>query len=118
MATVEHLPPPATAASVSEDVYDPDNVRLHNTPLLKPMKQNLQPSPSPPPFPLPQTTPESTPGPPDRKGSIRSSNGRGQGDAVLVSFMGGGKRPDIARKAGNGPLGSDDEDVDDFVDGT
>ncbi|KAH6672630.1 hypothetical protein B0J14DRAFT_564248 [Halenospora varia] len=118
MATIESLRPPASAASSSEDVYDPDNVGLHDSPLLTPMKLNLQPLPSPTPFPLPQTTPESTPRPPGRKGSIRSNNGRRQGDAVLVSFMGGGKRPDIARKAGNEPLGSDDEDVEDFVEGT
>jgi hypothetical protein len=113
MATVENLPP---ASAASHDVYDPDDVGLHNSPLLKPMRLNLKPSPSPPPpFPLPQVTLESTP---SRKGSNGSRNGPTLGDVVLVSFMGGGRRPDIARKAGNEPLVSDDEDAEDSVKGT
>ena len=61
-------------------------------------------SPSPPPaVPLPQD-----------QGKNRPS----QGDAVLVSFMDGGKRPDIARTAGREPLQSDDESSDSSVKGT
>lgn len=37
---------------------------------------------------------------------------------MLVSFMDGGRHPDIARKAGNEPLASDDEDAGDSVKGT
>ncbi|KAH9203376.1 hypothetical protein DL95DRAFT_504241, partial [Leptodontidium sp. 2 PMI_412] len=114
MATVENLPPPASAAS--NDIYDSDDVGLHDSPLLKSVRPNLQPSPSPPPpFSLPQVILESTLRPPGRKGSNRSRNGLR--DAVLVSFMGGGRRPDIARKAGNEPLVSDDEDAGDSVKG-
>jgi hypothetical protein len=103
----------------NEEYLDPDDVGLHNSPLLKPMKVNLQPSPSPPPsVPLPPVSPDSSPGPPDRKGSNRTKYRPSQGDAVLVSFMAGGKHSDIARDAGDRPLGSDIEDEEEPVKGT
>lgn len=103
----------------SNEYLDPDDVGLHNSPPLKPMKVNLQPSPSPPPaVPLPLVSPDSSPGPPDRKGSSRTKYRPSQGDAVLVSFMAGGKHSDIARDAGDKPLASDNEDGEEPVKGT
>ncbi|KAH8743651.1 hypothetical protein BGZ57DRAFT_980008 [Hyaloscypha finlandica] len=102
MASAEN--PPAPASTALDDVYDPDDVGLRDSPLLKPMRPSLQPSPSPPPtVPLPQGGPNS---------------GQNQGDAVLVSFMDGGKHPDIARQAGNELLASIDEGAVESVKGT
>jgi hypothetical protein len=115
MTTVENQP----QAIVDDDLYHSDDVGLRDTPPLAPMKVNLQPSPSPPPaVPLPQVSPDSSPDPPNRKGSNRPKNRPSQGDAVLVSFMDGGKRPDIARQAGHEPLASDDEEGEGSVKGT
>ena len=118
MTTVEnHQPRPATADD--DDHYHSDDVGLRDSPLLKPMNVKYIPSPSPPPaVPLPQVSPDSSPGPPNRKGSNRSKNWSGQGDAVLVAFMDGGKRPEIARQAGQLPLASDDEQDDSAMKGT
>ena len=116
MTEVEHQPPPAALA---EDVYDPDDVGLRDTPPLRAMKVNLTPSPSPPPAaPLPQGSPDSSPSSPGRKGPSRQKNRPSQGDAVLVSFMDGGKRPEIARQAGAQPLASDNEEEEDSMKGT
>jgi hypothetical protein len=115
MTTVENQPQPAALA----EVYDPDDVGLRDTPPLRAMKVNLTPSPSPPPAaPLPQVSPDSSPSSPGRKGSNRQKNRPSQGDAVLVSFMDGGKRPEIARQAGAQPLASDGEEEEDSVKGT
>ena len=115
MTTVENATTQASAPS--DEIYDPDDVGPRDSPMLKPMRPNLQPSPSPPPaVPLPQVSPDSSPG--GRKGSNRSKNRPSQGDAVLVSFMDGGKRPDIAREAGIQALASDDEDSEDSLKGT
>lgn len=101
------------------EYLDPDDVGLHNSPPLKPMKVNLQPSPSPPPaVPLPLISPDSSPGPPDRKGSGRPKYRPSQGDAVLVSFMAGGQHLDVARDAGDKPLASDIEEGEESVKGT
>lgn len=116
MTEVENQPQPA---ALSEDVYDPDDVGLRDSPPLRAMKVNLTPSPSPPPAaPLPQVSPDSSPASPGRKGSNRQKNRPSQGDAVLVSFMDGGKRPEIARQAGAQPLASDNEDDEESVKGT
>ncbi len=113
MTDVHQLPAP------SNEYLDPDDVGLRNSPPLKPLKVNLQPSPSPPPaVPLPQVSPDSSPGPPDRKGSNRTKYRPSQGDAVLVSFMAGGKHSDIARDAGDKPLASDNEDGEEPMKGT
>ena len=115
MTTVENQPP---QSSTADDIYDSDDYGNRDTPPLKPMKINLQPSPSPPPaVPLPQVSPEPSPEPPGRKGPNRPKNRPSQGDAVLVSFMDGGKNPEIARNAGNQPLASDDEEGDGSVRG-
>lgn len=107
MTTVESQP----LLPADDDLYDPDDVGLSDSPPLRPMKVNLEPSPSPPPaVPLPQISPESSPEPsPKRKGSNRPRNRATQGDAVLVNFMGGGQVPDVARDAGQQALPSDDE---------
>lgn len=69
------------------DIYDPDDIG-HMLPPLRPMKVNLQPSPSPPPaVPLPPVSEPLETSERERK-RYRSS----QGDAVLASFMAGGKQ--------------------------
>jgi hypothetical protein len=99
-------------------VYDPDDVGSRDSPPLKALKVNLTPSPSPPlAAPLPQVSPDSRPGSPGCKGSNRQKNRPSQGDAVLVSFMDGGKRPEIARLAGAQPLASDGEEEEESVKG-
>lgn len=114
MIEVENQPQPALA-----DVYDPDDVGLHDSPPLRAMQVNLTPSPSPPPAaPLPPVSPDSSAGSPGRKGSHRPKNRASQGDAVLVSFMDGGRQPDIARMAGAQPLASDEEEDEGSVKGT
>ncbi|KAH8789964.1 hypothetical protein F5882DRAFT_401525 [Hyaloscypha sp. PMI_1271] len=90
MAAAEN--PPAPASTALDDVYDPDDVGLRDSPLLKPMRPSLQPSPSPPPtVPLPQSGPNS---------------GQSQGAAVLIY---GGKHPDIAAPGWDELLASIDE---------
>jgi hypothetical protein len=116
MTEVENQPQPAALA---EDIYDPDDVGLRDSPPLRAMKVNLTPSPSPPPAaPLPQVSPDSSPASPGRKSSNRQKSRPSQGDAVLVSFMDGGKRPEIARQAGAQPLASDNEEEEESVKGT
>ncbi|KAG0646813.1 hypothetical protein D0Z07_6419 [Hyphodiscus hymeniophilus] len=106
------------SAALSNDVYDPDDVGLRDSPPLRAMKVNLTPSPSPPPVaPLPPVSPDSSPDSPGRKGSNRQKIRPSQGDAVLVSFMDGGKRPDIARQAGAQPLAWHNEDEEESVKG-
>jgi hypothetical protein len=90
------------------EYLDPDDVGLHRSPLLKPVKINLQPSPSPPP---------TVPDPPDHKDS-QAKYHPSQGDAVIVSFMAGGQHSDIARAAGDKPLASDTEEGEEPVKGT
>src|SRR5262249_16328546 len=88
----------------TSDVYDPDEVVPQNSPLLKTTRVNLRPSPSPPPsIPLLQVSPPTSPGSRKAKRRVRPS----QGDAVLVSFMDSGRRPDIANLAGTTALPSD-----------
>ncbi|RDW83168.1 hypothetical protein BP5796_04659 [Coleophoma crateriformis] len=113
MTTVENLshaslPSPTVHVPKVEDnnsVYDSDDGQLRDSPLLKPMRPNLEPSPSPPPA-VSQVSPDSSPG---RKASNRSKVRPSQSDAVLVAFMDGGKHPEIAIGAGMEPLPSDDD---------
>ena len=81
MATVE-LDPHVS----SYEYLDPDGVGLCASPLLKPMKINLEPSPSPP-SPLSYHSPDS----PTQWDFDRPKFRPCQGDAVLVSFMAGDK---------------------------
>jgi hypothetical protein len=91
------------------DVYDPDEFIPRNSPpLLTPHRPKLQPSPSPPPvLPLAQVSPASSLG---RKSSNHRLKVRpSHGDAVLVSFLDNGRRPEIAIEAESRALPSDDE---------
>lgn len=116
MTTVDNHPRPAPR---TDDIYDPDDVGLQNSPLLKPMKPRLEPSPSPPPsVPLPPVSPDSSPEPDDRKVSSRPKYRPSPGDAVLVSFMADGKHLDVARDAGDKPLASDPEEAEEHMKGT
>lgn len=71
----------------ASDVYGLDDYGLqNNSPMLKALRPNLAPSPSPPPaIPLPKVPPS-------------------QGDAILIHYLDGGKRPEIAAAAGLEPL--------------
>ena len=59
----------------------------------------------------PQVSPESSPGPEstEKRKSNRSKNKPSQGDAVLVSFMDNGRRPEIALEAAKQLLASEHE---------
>lgn len=102
----------------SADTYfDPDDVGPRDSPILKPMRIKLIPSPPPEVKPPPPISFDSGPG--GRKGGKRPNHRACQADAVLVGLMGGGKRPDIARNAGDEALPSDeDEDDESPVRGT
>ena len=97
---------PNIAHDPASDVYDPDEVVPQNSPLFKATTVVLRPSPSPPPpIPLHQVSPSSSRG--GRKTKRRFKVRPSQGDAVLVSFMDSGRRPDIATIAGTVALPSD-----------
>lgn len=116
MTTVDNHPRPAPR---TDDVYDPDDVGLRNSPLLKQMNVNLRPSPSPEPLiPLPLVSLSPSPAPEDHKTSNRQKHRPSPGDAVLVSFMADGKYGDVARDAGDKPLASDNEEAEEPVKGT
>lgn len=101
----------------ADTYFDPDDVGPRDSPMLKPMNIKTRPSPSPEANPPPPVSPDSSPG--RRKGGKRSNNRAFQADAVLISFLGGGKRPDIARNAGVEALPSDeDEDEESPIRGT
>ncbi|RYO80408.1 hypothetical protein DL766_006573 [Monosporascus sp. MC13-8B] len=102
---------PAHDPSAS-DIYDPDEVLPRDSPLMKPYRPRLQPSPSPPPaFTRPKVSLSPSYG---RKSSNRRRKVRpSQGDAVLIHYLDGGKRPDIATEALMRPLARYDEDYDD-----
>jgi hypothetical protein len=101
---------------ISDAIYDPDDVGLRGSPIFSAMTVNLEPSPSPEAYHLPPTSPEPSPG--GRNPSKRSSNQACQADAVLVALMAGGRRPDIARNAGDEALPSDEEDEESPARGT
>ncbi|KAI1133057.1 hypothetical protein F5Y10DRAFT_155605 [Nemania abortiva] len=75
----------------ASDIYDPDEVFPQNSPLMKPCVPKLKPSPSPPAVPHPLILPS-------------------QGDAVLISHLDGGRRPEISQEAGHRPLDDTDDD--------
>lgn len=95
----------ATVAPINDDIYyDSDDARPRNSPLMKPINPKISPSPSPPP---PFTITKVSPAPsPDRKRSNRPKVRASQGDAVLVSFLGGGRHPGVAFEAAANPLPS------------
>jgi hypothetical protein len=99
--------PPETT---DDDFYYSGGVGLRDHPHLFPRSPNLIPSEDLPSV-IPQVSPDSSSDAPNyRKTTNRSKNRPSRGDAVLVSFMDGGKRPEIARLAGQSPLASDDEE--------
>lgn len=68
----------------------------------------------------PESSPESSPGPEssEKRRSNRPKNKPSQGDAVLVSHMDNGRRPEIALEAAKQPLASEDESEEESVKGT
>ncbi|RDA86519.1 hypothetical protein CP533_0426 [Ophiocordyceps camponoti-saundersi (nom. inval.)] len=84
---------------LAADTFDPDEVVPRHSPLMQALRPKLELSPSPPPdIPAAQIRPSS-------------------GDAVLVSYLDNGRRPEIARAAGAQPLpAADDDDKNDDSD--
>lgn len=95
---------------IADTYFDPDDVGPRDSPILKAMHINIRPSPPPEVHPPPPISPEA--GPDGRRGEKRPKSRACQADAVLVGLMGGGKRPDIARYAGNEALPSDEGEGD------
>lgn len=92
--------------------YDPDEVVPKDSPLLTPHQPRLQPSPSPPPvIPLPQVS--LSPSPTSKHSNRRPKVQPSQGDAVLVSYLGEGRNPDIAIEAGTVPLPAEESPTSD-----
>ncbi|OTA81741.1 hypothetical protein M434DRAFT_25189 [Hypoxylon sp. CO27-5] len=92
----------------ASDVYDPDDVLPQNSPLMKAHRPKLEPSPSPPAIPLPKVSfsPRSGRKLSNHRQKIRPS----LGDAVLIHYLDGGKRPDIVAEAWSQPLAYNDDD--------
>ncbi|KAI0552884.1 hypothetical protein F4679DRAFT_580978 [Xylaria curta] len=92
----------------ASDIYDPDEVFPQNSPLMKPCVLKLKPSPSPPAIPLPLVSLSSSLG--GKSSNRRHKIQPSQGDAVLISHLDGGRRPEISQEAGYRPLDmSEDE---------
>ncbi|KAI1265132.1 hypothetical protein F5Y18DRAFT_59572 [Xylariaceae sp. FL1019] len=95
MPSTENMTSPTGVASAHDpsasDVYDPDEVLPQNSPLMKPYRPKLKPSPSPPEIPLPLIQPS-------------------HGDVILLQHLDDGRHPDISREAGKAPLDSSEED--------
>ncbi|KID69786.1 C2H2 type zinc finger domain-containing protein, partial [Metarhizium hybridum] len=95
------------------ETFDPDEVLLRGSPLMKALHPKLELSPSPPPD-IPPAQVSLSPPPIDgfprsNRPKIRPSSG----DAVLVAYLDNGRRPEIARAAGYRALpGADDEEED------
>ncbi|KAI1176333.1 hypothetical protein F4777DRAFT_588050 [Nemania sp. FL0916] len=86
----------------ANDLYDPDEVLPQRSPLMKPRTLKLKLSPSPPAFPHPlvSLSPSLAGKSSNRRHKIQPS----QGDAVLISHLDGGRRPEISQEAGYRPL--------------
>ncbi|KAI1648507.1 hypothetical protein F4815DRAFT_491904 [Daldinia loculata] len=95
----------------ASDVYDPDDVLPQNSPLMKAHRPKLEPSPSPPALPIPKVSLSSSSGriSSNRRQKVRPS----LGDAVLIHYLDGGKRPEIVAEAWSRPLAHYDEDDED-----
>ncbi|KAI1769219.1 hypothetical protein GGR53DRAFT_529032 [Hypoxylon sp. FL1150] len=99
----------------ASDFYDPDDFIPRNSPFNSPLMKahvpKLVPSPSPPAIPLPQVSHSPSPGrnSSNRRQKIRPS----LGDAVLIHYLDGGKRPEIVAEAWSRPLAQYDEEEDD-----
>ncbi|KAJ8127871.1 hypothetical protein O1611_g5764 [Lasiodiplodia mahajangana] len=99
---------PAIHDPPASDLYDPDEVFPQNSPLMKPCVPKLKPSPSPPaiPHPLVSLSPSLGGKSSNRRHKIQPT----QGDAVLISHLDGGRRPEISQEAGYRPLDQSDAD--------
>ncbi|KAI1082236.1 hypothetical protein F5B20DRAFT_578452 [Whalleya microplaca] len=95
----------------ASDVYDPDEVLPQNSPLMKPHCPRLEPTHSPPAIPFVKVShsPSSGHKSSNRRRKVRPS----QGDAILVQYLDGGRRPEIAQEAWSRPLGPNYDDDDD-----
>ncbi|KAI2639616.1 hypothetical protein GGS26DRAFT_580372 [Hypomontagnella submonticulosa] len=92
----------------ASDVYDPDDFLPQSSPLMKAHRPKLEPSPSPPAGPLPKVSLSLSSG---RKSSnCRQKVRPSLGDAVLIHYLDGGKRPEIAAEAWSRPLAQYDDD--------
>ncbi|KAI8958987.1 hypothetical protein F5Y11DRAFT_19614 [Daldinia sp. FL1419] len=102
-STFAHDPP-------ASDVYDPDDVLPQNSPLMKAYRPKLEPSPSPPAVSIPKVSLSSSSGriSSNRRQKVRPS----LGDAVLIHYLDGGKRPEIVAEAWSRPLAHSEEDDD------
>lgn len=95
----------------TNDIYDPDDVGLRDSPPLRALKPKLDPTPSPPPEAY-----ESDNSPARSDGTISPKGRRvksvpSQGDAVLLGLLGGGEAPEVAHTASQELLASDDEEM-------
>ncbi|KND92852.1 hypothetical protein TOPH_02559 [Tolypocladium ophioglossoides CBS 100239] len=98
---------------LAADTFDPDEVVPRDSPLMQALRPKLELSPSPPPDIPPAQVSLSPPPTDDFFNSNRSKIRLSSGDAVLVSYLDNGRRPEIARAAGAQALpGVDEEDED------
>ncbi|KAJ6439986.1 C2H2 type zinc finger domain-containing protein [Purpureocillium lavendulum] len=96
------------------DTFDPDEVVPRDSPLMQALRPKLELSPSPPPDIPPAQVSLSPPPIDDFFTSNRSKIRPSSGDAVLVSYLDNGRRPELARAAGAQALpDAEDEDDDD-----
>lgn len=95
---------PLQSLKLADTFYDPDP--LDRSPPLEPSKVNLRPTP-PPVYYITQTEPSHLKG---RDGSRERKVRPSLGDTVLVDYMGGQNRPDIAKTAGEEPLQNDSDE--------
>ncbi|KAI9167313.1 C2H2 type zinc finger domain-containing protein [Paramyrothecium foliicola] len=111
--------PPHQMIDAVAGTYDPDEVVPCNSPLMKPLRLRLKPSPTPP-LDIPPAQVSLSPFPVggrcrSNRAKIRSISG----DAVLVKYLGNDCHPEIANTANTDTLtGADDDDsVDNDSDG-
>lgn len=91
---------PLKSLKLADSFYDPDS--LDRSPPLEPSRVNLRPTP-PPVYYI--TTTEPSP-----ESGVRQKVRPSLGDSVLVDYMGGQNRPDIAKAAGEEPLQDDSDE--------
>ncbi|KJZ75994.1 hypothetical protein HIM_04450 [Hirsutella minnesotensis 3608] len=102
----QHQQPQSPLAA---DTFDPDEVVPRDSPLMQALRPKLELSPSPSPDISPTQVSLS---PPSTDGYLSSNPSKirpSSGDAVLVSYLDNGRRPEIARAAGAQALPGDDE---------
>ena len=89
------MTPAEVPDTVQNDVYNPDDVSLQDSPPLKPLKPKLQPTPS---------------SLPDDSKAKDAKPVPLQGDVVLVGLLGSGRALEVARRAGTDLLPADDKE--------